>query len=460
MGMAAKVLWGEGLFLRPQHFQRQDQYHETRLHRTASALHPYPWGVAHVEWDLAALKTGSLRLLALSAIFRDGEVFEAAGDGAAGSDALPPPVDLRALPPAVQEVTYYAALPVLNGEGMNCTAQASPAGAPAGTPPHTRFVHAMRATPDLFTASAAADVAYLKKSLRLIPDSEARGSYDCLPLIALRRTVSGGFEPVPSFMAPSLAIAGAPRLQALLEHLLDALQAKVGALHGHHREPSRNVIEFRSGDVSSFWLLHTVSTAAAALMHYVRHPGLHPERLYEALLGLAGGLLSYSRHYTLASLPAYDHAQPGACFDALDAIIRELLDTVISSKYFSIALLEDKPSYYLGKLDSGKIDQHTTLYLAIRAAMPALELVDVVPLRVKVGAPDDVEKCVLSAMPGVKLSHAPQVPAAIPVRPDTYYFAIDNRGALHEQMLKAQSIAVYVPAGIRDLQLELIAVTA
>ena len=85
---------------------------------------------------------------------------------------------------------------------------------------------------------------------------------------------------------------------------------------------------------------------------------------------------------------------------------------------------------------------------------------EVVPLRVKVGAPDDVEKCVLSAMPGAKLSHAPQVPAAIPVRPDTYYFAIENRGVLYEQMLKAQSIAVYVPAGIRDLQLELIAVTA
>ena len=353
-------------------------------------------------------------------------------------------------------MTYYAALPILNREGMNYTAQASTAGTPAAT----RFAHAMRATPDLFTESAVADVAYLKKTVRLIPDSEARGSYDCLPLIALRRTVSGGFEPVPSFMAPSLAIAGAPRLQGVLEHLLDALQAKVSALHGHHREPSRNVIEFRSGDVSSFWLLHTVSTAAAALMHYVRHPALHPERLYEALLGLAGGLLSYSKHYTLASLPAYDHAQPGACFDAIDAIIRELLDTVISSKYFSIALLEDKPSYYLGKLDSGKIDQHTTLYLAIRAAMPAIELVDVVPLRVKVGAPDDVEKCVLTAMPGLKLSHAPQVPAAIPVRPDTYYFALENRGALYEQMLKAQSIAVYVPAGIRDLQLELIAVTA
>ncbi|WP_300752560.1 type VI secretion system baseplate subunit TssK [Janthinobacterium sp.] len=458
MSMAAKVLWGEGLFLRPQHFQRQDQYHETRLHHTASALHPYLWGVAHMEWDTEALKTNTLRLNALSAIFRDGEVFDAAGDGAPGGDTLPPAVDLSALPPALQEVTYYAALPAVNREGANYSLQNFSEG--GDTPANTRFVHALRATPDLFTDSAVADVAYLKKNLRLIPDSEARGSYDCLPLIALRRTVSGGFEAVPSFMPPILAITGAPRLHGLLERLLDALQAKVDALHGHHREPSRNVIEFRSGDVSSFWLLHTVSTAAAALMHYVRHPALHPERLYEALLALAGGLLSYSRHYTLASLPAYDHGQPGPCFAAIDSIIRELVDTVISSKYFSIALLEDKPSYHLGKLDSGKIDQHTTLYLAIRAAMPAIELVDIVPVRVKVGAPEDVDKCVLSAMPGVKLSHAPQVPAAIPVRPDTYYFAIENRGVLYEQMLKAQSISVYVPAGIRDLQLELIAVTA
>jgi len=163
MGMAAKVLWGEGLFLRPQHFQRQDQYHEARLHHTASALHPYLWGVAQLQWDLAALQTGTLRLLALSAIFRDGEVFEALGDGAPGSDTLPPPVDLEALPPAVQEVTYYAALPILNREGMNYTAQASTAGTPAAT----RFAHAMRATPDLFTESAVADVAYLKKTVRL-----------------------------------------------------------------------------------------------------------------------------------------------------------------------------------------------------------------------------------------------------------------------------------------------------
>ena len=163
---------------------------------------------------------------------------------------------------------------------------------------------------------------------------------------------------------------------------------------------------------------------------------------------------------SLADLPFYQHQDPGPCFAKLHGIIRELLDTVISSKYFSIALTEVKPSYHHGVLDSGKISSETNFYIAVAASMPAIELVDAVPLRFKAGAPDDVEKFVLSAMPGLKLVHAPQVPAAVPVRPDTFYFLIEGKGHLYERMLQAQSIAIYVPTGIRDLKLELLAVTS
>lgn len=53
-----------------------------------------------------------------------------------------------------------------------------------------------------------------------------------------------------------------------------------------------------------------------------------------------------------------------------------------------------------------------------------------------------------------------KVASAVPVRPDTYYFAFGNRGVLYEQMIKAQSISIYVPAGIKVLRLELLVVTA
>jgi type VI secretion system protein ImpJ len=448
MSIPSKVMWGEGLFLRPQHFQQQDRYHEARLRQTAQALHPYLWGVREIAWDFDALKAGKLRLDALSIVFRDGEIVEAPA-----SAPLPPAIDLSRIPASVLEVTWHAALPSLAPGGGN---------AAAADEQHTgaRYRQSSREVADLYTQAVGTEVGFLNGAVRLLSDLEPLGAFECVPVIRLRRVVTGGFEPDPTFIPPGLAIASAPALKAMLDRLLDALQAKVQSLQGHMREPGRNVIEFRSGDVSSFWLLHTVSTSAAALMHYVRNPQLHPERLFETLLALAGAMMTYSKQYALIDLPSYHHDDPAPCFSALDAIIRDLLDTVISTKYFSIALSEDKPSYHLGKLDSGKIDQRTTLYLAVSAALPALELVEVVPLRVKVGAPDDVEKCVLSAMPGVKLTHAPQVPAAIPVQPDTYYFALEGKGMLYEQMLKAQSISIYVPAGIRDLRLNLIAVTA
>ena len=47
---------------------------------------------------------------------------------------------------------------------------------------------------------------------------------------------------------------------------------------------------------------------------------------------------------------------------------------------------------------------------------------------------------------------------SIPVRPGSHYFSVEARGPLYERMLKAQSMMIYVPAGIQDLKLELIAV--
>ena len=447
MTTASKVLCGEGLFLRPQHFQQQDQYHEHRLHESVKALHPYAWGVTHLKLDRDALVSNSLRVLELSLIFPDGEIVNAPGD-----DELPGPVDLSELGPG-PTVTFHAALPALKHFGGNFT-PADQAGNGA------RFAQSTCETADLFTQAALAELTYLKKSLRLVADSEPRDSYVSFPLVRLRRLSTGGFEADPTFIPPSLSIRAAPLLFLQLRRLLDALQAKVSALHGHHREPSKNVIEYRSGDMSTFWLLHTASSAFASLSHYFQHPSLHPERLFQQLLGLAGSLMTFSKNYVLADLPAYQHADPGPSFAQLHVIIRELLDTVISSKYFAIALTETKPSYHHGVLDSGKIDERTAFYLAVSADMAALELVDVVPLRFKIGAPDDVEKFVLSAMPGVRLHHAPQVPAAVPVRPDTCYFTLDGKGPMYERMLQAQSISIYVPSGMRELKLELIAVAS
>lgn len=442
----SKVFWGEGLFLRPQHFQRQDAYHEARVQDLGRSLHPHPWGVRRLRFDPQSLATGTLRALEASAVFPDGETYDAPSH-----DALPDAVALSALPEGVQSSTVYLALPLVREHGGNC-------GNGDDGSASARYTQSNLPTPDLFTDAAEAELAYLGKAVRLLTDDKPRDAYVTIPVARVRRTSTGGFELDEDFVPPALHIAASPRLQMQLRALLDSLQAKVDALYGVHRQPSQHIIEFRSGDIASFWLLHTATSSFATLSHLFHHAGLHPERLHQELLRLAGGLLTFSKSYALADLPRYDHDAPEAGFEQLFGMIRELLDTVISARYFQIALSEVKPSFHVGRIDSQRIDDNSAFYFGVAADMPGQELIQTVPVRFKVGAPDDVEKCVLSALPGVKLVHAAQVPAAIPVRPGSHYFAVEARGPLYERMLKAQSMMIYVPGGVRELKLELIAV--
>src|SRR4051794_29801280 len=89
MNRSSKILWGEGLFLRPQHFQRQDLYHETRLIEFGHAVHPYLWGIRALKFDTDALCAGLLRVTEISAILPDGESISAPNN-----DELPAPVSL------------------------------------------------------------------------------------------------------------------------------------------------------------------------------------------------------------------------------------------------------------------------------------------------------------------------------------------------------------------------------
>lgn len=412
------------------------------------AAQPFAWGVREIGIDPDALRNGTLRIDRLDVVLPDGEIYLAPGE-----DTLPPPVALDKLDQEGSTVELHLAVHHLRDHGNNCDTNDSE---------HSRgrFVIDNRHIPDLFTNAAQAEIPVLRKQARLIASSQSLDQYLTLPLVRIRRNATNGHEIDSTFMPPALRIDGSQALRLQLRRLLDTLQAKVNALYGFHREPSKNVIEFRSGDVASFWLLHTASSAFAALAHIHHHPSLHPERLYQELLRLAGGLMTFSKSHTLADLPPYDHAKPGPCFQKIEFVLRNLLETVISTRYFAISLSEPKPSFQLGRLESEKITPDTTFFLAVSAGLPLSEIVESVPLRFKVGAPDDVEKLVLSAMGGVKLSHCAQVPPAIPVRPGACYFSLDPHGPLYERMLKSQSITIYTPSGYPEMKLELIAVTS
>ena len=67
-----RVVWEEGMFLAPQHFQAQRQHFEETLGHTIEALFPFGYGVTSAALDTDALGGGTLVLSHARGIFPDG----------------------------------------------------------------------------------------------------------------------------------------------------------------------------------------------------------------------------------------------------------------------------------------------------------------------------------------------------------------------------------------------------
>ena len=85
-----KVVWSEGLFLRPQLFQQQERYLEHFAHKRAAALSPFFWGFQHLAIDAEALALGKLVVSGATGLFQDGTPFDAPAHA-----KLPAPLALR-----------------------------------------------------------------------------------------------------------------------------------------------------------------------------------------------------------------------------------------------------------------------------------------------------------------------------------------------------------------------------
>lgn len=451
MFKAEKILWGEGLFLRPQHFQLQDAYHEQRLNQTVRATIPFAYGIRSFKFDESQLGTHILALSQIEMIWQDGEIYQAPAQ-----DLLPEPIMLDVLN-LKGEMQIYLALPILQPNRKNVSFESA-------NSQSSRYHSHLIETHDLFTDASSAEITMLRrraefKLFELNHEPHQLDGFLYLPIGRIKRQSSGSFVLDAKFIPPILHIESSKSLISSLKRTLNVIKAKIKAIQANNRENEQKLIEFRSGDIVSFWLVNALNTAHAALNHLLQYPHIHPERLFFELLRLSGSLLTFSTAYEVDQLPQYQHDHLEESFSSLDLILRDLLDTIISNRYISIALKEARPSYWIGSLESDKITRDTRFYLAVSSGvMPAHDLISYVPLRFKVGNTVDVEQRVVAALPAIPLQHLMQVPTAIPVRSGVNYFEIEPNNDLYQRMLDSETICVYIPSGFQDISIELIAV--
>ena len=86
MSSRNRVIWREGLFIKPQHFQQQQRHSEYALHARLSALSDYFYGLQTLVINEDYLGFGRIALVGATGILPDGTVFNIPND-----DVLPTP---------------------------------------------------------------------------------------------------------------------------------------------------------------------------------------------------------------------------------------------------------------------------------------------------------------------------------------------------------------------------------
>ena len=73
MKLLSKIVWSEGMYLAPHHFQAQNRFFEDSLHFATSNLWNETYGFAACDVDADALQNGILALSHARGMFEDGQ---------------------------------------------------------------------------------------------------------------------------------------------------------------------------------------------------------------------------------------------------------------------------------------------------------------------------------------------------------------------------------------------------
>lgn len=438
-----RPLWEDGAFLAPQQFQQQAIWDAHMADTVARMGLAQPWGVVAAEFDDSLLVLSRLNATRLTVRFPDGTLIDTDL-----SDNLPPVCDLSAASDRTT-VDIVLALPLLSANGGNLDD-----GSDSERP---RRWKAERVTVQELAGHERSELAVLRHSLTLRMAHQENAAYLTCPVTRLVRDAQGLWRRDSSFIPPLLALSACPALVCDLSDLLHRLQARRQRLMSMRRESNARLADFAVADVSLFWLLNALNSAEPVLAELLAVPGRHPELVYRELARLVGSLLTFSLEHDTRDIPAYRHDAPEQVFPPLLSLLDKLLEASLPSRVVSIELKQDGVMWK-GALHDARLREGADFWLSVRSAMPAHELQTKFPQLCKAGSPDDVSEVVNVALSGMVIRPVTHVPAAIPLRLENQYFALDLSTDAARAMLDAGNCTFYTPASLGEVKLELFAV--
>lgn len=437
-----KVVWSEGLFLRPQHFQQHDRYVERFVEGRSAALRSHSWGFTELVIERDLLAIGKLALKRASGVFPDGTPFSMPED-----DPLPSPIELTA---QVRDKGVALAIPVRKDGAREFDRRDVVDGVVRY---RVRDVEARDVSGDA-GALHPVEVASLRSKLMLA--DEPREDYACIPAAHVVECRADRRVVLEERFIPTVLNA---RQASILATFMTELQ---GLLHQRGEAlAARAVASGRSGsaEIADFLMLQTINRYEPVVVHCAQVGLVHPEDLFRLCLEILGDLSTLtSEARRPPKLPVYQHENLRACYEPLMAALRACFAVVLKQNAIQIPLEKKRFNISVGAVGDRALFDEAAFVIAARADVASEAVRRDFPAQVTIASVEKIAKLVNEHLPGIPLQPLSAAPRQIPFHAGFTYFEIDRASALFRELKGSGGIALHVPDTFPGLAMEMWAI--
>ncbi len=439
MTIESKVVWSEGIFIAPQHFQQFERYIESSIRQLVSSREGYFWGFTELVLDTDGLKHGIIGLRQAAGIFPDGSTFLLSEKQLENLN-FKVPANIKdtklclavALPSSVNNEIGFSEENVI------------------GSFRYKAFEKQIMDTTNSELGSRQLTLAELNPILVL--ESELTNGQTALP-IALIDSCSADFEVLldEAYIPPCLGSQKQQHLKAYISEIYGLLMQKSNSLANAVNDPNTG----GSVEVMDFMMLQTINRYLAYLGHEQEGARqTHPEQLFVNLSKLCADLMTFLPARKVGELPVYIHNDLASCFSKLFFHLRRSLSIVLEQRAIRIPLdMRDEATHVAQTPDQTLLDK-ASFILAIKADMPNEALRQKIPSVVKIGTVEKVKELVAYHLPGIKVHALSVAPRELPYHSGYVYFELDKKNELWDMFDISSGMAFHLAGNFPNLDVE------
>jgi type VI secretion system protein ImpJ len=258
-----------------------------------------------------------------------------------------------------------------------------------------------------------------------------------------------------NFVPPVLTCAAHPVTHGWIDRVIGWIDNKLEELARYAADPTAGG-GLQSAD---YFVLQLLNRHIPVLKHFRRSRYVHPERLHEEFLRIAGELATFSTAERRArDYPPYDHDNLDGTFTPVVRDIQDFLSAQLGRRAIRLEIIERAPNAFVSTIRDRALFRNATLVLEVAARRPLTEIQSQFPHLFKMGPNTKMNEIVHAHLPGVNLIHLPTPPPQIRAITDHVYFYLDRTSPLWPEFSVASSIGMHFSGDWPELELELWAV--